>query len=162
VKGYVYVLSNPSMPGVLKIGRSAKGGAERAKSFYQTGVANPFTVEFELLTDDCCWLESEVHKELNSYRVNPDREFFSCAPYEAMVAICRLHLHGNSDHRVVHGEESDALVDLMALAYRLNIPTLDVYSSAIFLTEFSVKQAIAARDECYAKHGVDPAAGECV
>lgn len=54
-KGYVYILSNPSMPGILKIGRSINGGKGRADALYKndTGVASPFALEFEMIFDDC-------------------------------------------------------------------------------------------------------------
>jgi len=77
-KGYVYVLSNPSMPGIVKIGRSMHGGTGRAEAFYRndTGLPTPFDLEFEVLVDDCHALERDVHVELADWRANPQREFF--------------------------------------------------------------------------------------
>ena len=39
-KGYVYILSNPSMPGLVKIGRTMRSVEGRASELYQTGGAN--------------------------------------------------------------------------------------------------------------------------
>lgn len=92
MKGYVYVLSNESMPGIVKIGRSVSGGKGRAKAIYQTGVPEPFIVEFEILTDDCKRLEKTVHERMADARVSGRREFFRVSPLDAEIAIIEEHL----------------------------------------------------------------------
>ncbi len=74
--GYVYILSNASMPGLVKIGRTSRSTARRKNELYQTGVPTPFTIEMEVLSPDCAALEADIHKELSQYRVNDQREFF--------------------------------------------------------------------------------------
>src|SRR6185369_16856001 len=93
-RGYVYVLSNPSMPGVVKIGRSENGGFSRAKAMYigATGVPQPFHLEFELLSDDAHQLEESVHECLNRYRVNQSREFFRCSVSVAIESVIRNYI----------------------------------------------------------------------
>jgi nuclear transport factor 2 (NTF2) superfamily protein len=86
-RGYVYVLSNPSMPGIVKIGRSKSGEKHRAQQMYTTGVPEPFVLEFEILTNDAEDLEATVHEEMAQYRTNGSREFFSC---EVEVAVIRV------------------------------------------------------------------------
>lgn len=90
--GYVYVLSNESMPGVVKVGRSIHGGAARSISLYGTGVATPFKLEFEIFTPDHEWLESQVHMNLRFSRVNPNREFFKCPPSDAIEEILAIYM----------------------------------------------------------------------
>lgn len=88
--GYVYVLSNPSMPEIVKIGRSKHGGRVRAKDLYKqggTGIPTPFHMEFELWSDDCVRLESDIHEELCAFRVNEYREFFSIDVIGAIKAV---------------------------------------------------------------------------
>ena len=46
-KGWVYVVSNPSMPGLLKIGRTNSAVEVRIKDLDSTGVATPFKKEYE-------------------------------------------------------------------------------------------------------------------
>lgn len=77
MSGYVYILSNPSMPGLLKIGRSINGGHSRAKNMYQTGVPVPFVLEFEMLVDSPEDIEAMVHEALQKQRLSRSREFFS-------------------------------------------------------------------------------------
>lgn len=75
-KGFIYILSNPAMPGLLKIGLSQKVPDQRAEELFTTGVPQPFIVEYYCIVDDCSDLEEQVHGELRHYRVHPEREFF--------------------------------------------------------------------------------------
>ena len=79
MKGYVYILTNESMPGLVKIGRSFYGGGARAVALFSSGVPQPFVVEFEILFADCVEGEREVHDVLQDYRVSGRREFFRCS-----------------------------------------------------------------------------------
>lgn len=90
--GYVYVLSNPSMPGILKIGRSVNGGKQRATALYSTGVPTPFVLEFELLTSDAPYIEKAVHESLARFRLKDSREFFKCEVNEAAESIINEHV----------------------------------------------------------------------
>lgn len=76
-KGYVYILSNPYMPNILKIGKTKQTPKTRAKRLSQErGVIGEFEVEFQILVDDCDLVEALVHYELRDKRFNIDREFF--------------------------------------------------------------------------------------
>lgn len=152
-KGYVYVLSNPSMPGLVKIGRSISGGFARAKSFYQTGVPDSFVLEFEIFCDWHEWLETETHKALRSDRYSDKREFFKVTVAEATDTILKLYLEGisGSDSKVVDALCADVHVDLLNLAYQLDLPPLDVFEAVGYLSEFSVRQAIATYREVLAR-----------
>lgn len=74
--GYVYILINQSMPGLLKIGKTVRDSRARARELSTTGVPTPFQVAFELFSDDFDALERTVHRELNDFRVATNREFF--------------------------------------------------------------------------------------
>ncbi len=80
MKGYVYILSNPSMPGLVKIGRTTRSVDGRAMELYQTGVPMPFVIEHWVLSPDCVALERTVHSLLPDLRVGDGREFFRCDP----------------------------------------------------------------------------------
>ena len=88
---YIYVLENDTMPGVLKIGYTGKKPEERATQLSKsTGVPTPFRVAFATKCHDGEGMEYEVHQELKEYRVNNDREFFSCTLQEAQIAIEKI------------------------------------------------------------------------
>lgn len=86
-KGYVYVLSNPSMPGIVKIGRTKFNASFRASQLYQTGVPTPFVVEGEVYSPDCIELEAFVHSAMPDLRVNDMREFFRATPQDALELV---------------------------------------------------------------------------
>ncbi len=91
--GYVYILSNPAMPGIYKIGRSKHGGRVRAREIYKqggTGVPAPYKMEFELWSEDCINMELTVHDELENQRINQDREFFRIELSEAIETVMRV------------------------------------------------------------------------
>ena len=72
----VYVLTNDSIPGQVKIGFTKNNAEDRARQLYQTGSPTPFQVAFEYVCVDGMGLEQQVHKALDEYRVNDKREFF--------------------------------------------------------------------------------------
>lgn len=82
-KGYVYILSNPSMPGLVKIGRTIRSVDGRASELYQTGVPTPFVVEHFVLSPNCVELEGDIHGMMPDLRVGVGREFFRCDAQQA-------------------------------------------------------------------------------
>jgi hypothetical protein len=77
VRGYIYVLSNPKMPGLLKIGFSVRPLQERIIELSSaTGVPAPFELEAAFVSADPQDHERQIHALLAEYRV-PSREFFT-------------------------------------------------------------------------------------
>ena len=88
--GYMYILSNPAMPGLLKIGFTNRDVQERVGELTAaTGVPKPFEIEYYCLTCDVEQIESTCHRHFASKRV-PGKEFFSLAPLEALELIDSL------------------------------------------------------------------------
>lgn len=104
MKGYVYVLVNDAMPGLVKVGRS-KNSLGRAKALYcgNTGVPLPFYVHFECMFDNCVEGEAAVHADLIKDRINRGREFFSTDPDDAAIAVIRARA-GCHDYIVEYGD----------------------------------------------------------
>lgn len=89
-KGYVYVMVNPAMNGVVKIGMTTKHPDERAKELSSaTGVAMPYIVIYKREFQNCALAERLVHSilEEKGCRVNNNREFFQIDPTEAINLI---------------------------------------------------------------------------
>lgn len=81
-EGYVYCMSNMSMPGLLKIGMTLDDPDERAKELSSaTGVPYPFRVEMCKKVVNPRLKEKAMHELLSAlgFRVNEKREFFNCA-----------------------------------------------------------------------------------
>lgn len=140
--GYIYVLSNPAMPGLVKIGRSIHGGEKRAKGLYQTGVPEPFKLEFEMLVADVSYLEKAVHERLEDSRVSGRREFFKIEVSEAVVA-CMAEYASAFDYRVEYDPLCEALDVANEYAGRLGEHPFIVSSAFRFLSEFSVRDALS-------------------
>jgi len=80
-------MSNPAMPGLVKIGYSMSDPTERAQELYTSGVPLPNVVEYELRVDDPSGLEAHAHARLDHCRVNSRREWFQCSVMDAITAI---------------------------------------------------------------------------
>jgi len=75
--GYVYVLSNPAHPGLLKIGYTTDPVESRAGNLSaSTGVLENFQIEYWCLTLAAHEVERLAHTALASVRVKKNREFF--------------------------------------------------------------------------------------
>lgn len=87
-EGYVYILSNPSMSGLVKIGQTRRSPEERARELsHNTSIPADFVVEFEIFTLDRATLEKIMHEKLAPYRVNKKREFFEIGVEQAAEII---------------------------------------------------------------------------
>lgn len=90
-KQYVYILTNDTMPGLVKIGYTKNDPSKRAQQINAaTGVAMDFNVEWAYPCYNGFELEQEVHTYLDSFRLNKNREFFKMTVEEAKSVIERL------------------------------------------------------------------------
>lgn len=88
--GHIYVLINPSIEGLVKIGKTAREPKSRAKELSQaTGVATPFYVAFSIEVADCHSAEEFVYAVLehNGYRRSSNREFFEMPLQDAIEVL---------------------------------------------------------------------------
>ncbi|MCE5254185.1 MAG: GIY-YIG nuclease family protein [Actinomycetia bacterium] len=86
----VYVLTNASMPGLTKIGKTTQADmAGRMSQLYTAGVPVPFECVYACEVNDCREVEEALHTAFGGTRVNPNREFFRIEP-ERVVAVLRL------------------------------------------------------------------------
>jgi hypothetical protein len=89
--GYVYILSNSAMPGLLKIGFTTREDVrERVVELSSaTGVPSPFEVEYYCLTRRVEEVEKETHKKFASARAK-GKEFFRVDLIEAVRVVDSL------------------------------------------------------------------------
>lgn len=88
----VYVLSNPAMPNLVKIGRTTGTDANaRIAQLYTTGVPVPFKLEFACKVENADEVEQALHLAFGPNRVNPRREFFRIDPDQAIAILRLLH-----------------------------------------------------------------------
>lgn len=86
----VYVLSNPAMPGLVKIGKTNSQDIKtRMSQLYTTGVPLPFDCEYACKVKDCTQVEKAFHNAFGNIRINDKREFFEIEP-ERVIAVLEL------------------------------------------------------------------------
>ncbi len=89
-QGAVYVLTNPYMPDIVKIGATQDSVENRCKTISKaTGVPTPFEVEYECTVADCYKVEKALQAAFAPLRVNNNREFFKVTTSQ-VIAILQL------------------------------------------------------------------------
>jgi len=88
--GHVYIMLNPAMPGMVKIGRTRDQTKARARQLHSTGVPRAFVVLWQELVHDSDEVEEKLHERFKASRVNPRREFFEIEPQEAIRELMEV------------------------------------------------------------------------
>lgn len=93
--GIVYLLLNPALPNLVKIGKTQGTAEERARQLSGTGVPASFVVVYKKDFDDCDAAERFVHVllETRGYRVAANREFFDVPVPVAIEAKLAAYAH---------------------------------------------------------------------
>ena len=85
--GFTYVLSNPAMPGMVKVGYTTAQAEGLDKELNSAAVPLPYAVEFGAVTSFPVEVKARAHQMLDWHRVSKDREFFQVAPHLATEAV---------------------------------------------------------------------------
>jgi|SRR5579859_1053384 len=91
--GSVYVLTNPHMPGLCKIGSATRDTTVRAKELDNTSTPSPFAIAWQQRVEFAQQIEIQAHRLLDGRRVRDRREFFQVTVPEAIAAIRRAEEH---------------------------------------------------------------------
>ena len=75
--GYVYCLTNESIPGQCKVGFTSRDPYVRAKELNGTNLPSDMNVEWAYPFKDPLGIEQHLHKLLSKYRSNPNKEWFA-------------------------------------------------------------------------------------
>lgn len=69
--GFIYVLSNPSMQGIYKIGMTVRSVEERVKELSRsTSIPTPFKIESVFHSENPFRDEQEIHQALAQFRIS--------------------------------------------------------------------------------------------
>ena len=102
--GIVYLLTNPVMPGLVKIGMTTQEDIDkRMKELYTTGVPVPFECKFacKVKKSDCLKIEKALHKAFDPQRINQNREFFRINVDQAQATKLPAQKHMQNVHRSI-------------------------------------------------------------
>lgn len=109
--GYVYILTNKCMKGMVKIGMTSRPVDTRSKELFNTSLPMPFDEFASLKTSKFVEVEDLVHRiltKLTRKRVNESREFYKIKPGEALEILevvsrlldpadCEFHVPGREE-----------------------------------------------------------------
>jgi hypothetical protein len=125
--GYLYVLSNPAMPGILKIGMSTRSGAYLSAELYKknSGIPLPFVLEFEIFSHEVEAHENSVYEELAALHVNVERGFFRIDVPDAIASVSGSVL---GDHGLYVREEWCELdpSDVLFLSHETGLHPMEI------------------------------------
>lgn len=77
-KGFIYILSNPSMPSIYKVGLTRNSVQQRMQELNTTGVPRPFELvkKYEVHETKLLEIEQLAHSKLTSKNIHHGKEFF--------------------------------------------------------------------------------------
>ena len=89
---FVYVLSNKSMPGIVKVGFTTTSPKQRVKEINSaTGVIEKWDLEWSVECTEAHDLERKTHEYLKDFRVSKNREGFYMHPTQAIAAVQKIN-----------------------------------------------------------------------
>lgn len=87
-KGYIYLLRNAAHDlDIFKIGLTTNAVEKRAKQLSGTPSPDKFMIINRWAVQDCVLAEKLIHEKLDSFRLNPKREFFKIKLEDAIKEI---------------------------------------------------------------------------
>jgi len=88
VRGWVYIITNKAIPGLIKIGYTLKDPILRANELDNSGAPHPYQVHYEVLVYEPLEIEQRTHKALKDFREG--KEWFRCSLEDAVTAIHKV------------------------------------------------------------------------
>ena len=86
--GYLYIISSPSLPDMVKIGVTRRlNPSIRVKELSSSSLPFPFELNAYCFNNDAFELELNMHNYFDAYRVSPNREFFYVPIEQAIDAL---------------------------------------------------------------------------
>lgn len=124
--GFVYCLSNPCMPGVLKIGITHRSPMLRCEELSRsTGVPAPFTLLCYGEVENPDEAELYLHEVFSDDRINNSREFFK-TNFESVMTL----IEENTEHFCITKAGNQALFDDIGHTLNPKAPFLRLVASA--------------------------------
>ncbi len=106
--GFVYFVTNPAMPGIVKIGMTLKHPLERmAELSTSTSCPQPFSMLAFFDTPAPAEVERAIHHSLAWCRINGRREFFR-APLQHLEA--QMRRWGRADSGCFHSSKLESRI----------------------------------------------------
>jgi hypothetical protein len=144
-KGYLYILANPSIKGLVKIGYSDRDPSLRMSELFSTGVPEKFILLYEALILDPHECEKIVHQQLSQFRYRLNREYFSLTGELAIALVKNILLsagitvlHEEKRVNLVAGEDSKA--EYLSMLSSMKSKSINFFENYNKLSEFYNKE----------------------
>ena len=114
--GYIYLLINYSMPGLIKVGRTTRAPALRVDELSApTGIPTPFVLVYDVLVPDAPRAENEIHRILASRfrRLADKREHFEAPIHETVKLMISIRETQESSTIPDRFPASDPILELL-------------------------------------------------
>ena len=141
----VYVLTNESMPGYIKIGKTTDL-ERRMKEIDNTSVALPFECFHASVVKDMNYVEKQLHEAFSDHRVRASREFFELSPARVESVLKLVELENVTPNVDIVESKDDQLALNKARRKRpnfdfnsLNIP---IGSELVFAYDEKIKAVV--------------------
>lgn len=100
--GWLYVISSPSLSGMVKIGCTKRlNPTIRVRELSSSSLPYSFKTHCFVFNDDCFELETQMHHYFDDKRVAPNREFFYITPQQVIDVL------KNKFNQEIHFEEEN-------------------------------------------------------
>lgn len=107
MSGIVYVLTNPAMPGLVKIGITASDVEGRIRSLDNTSVPLSFECFYAAEVTEPSRVERAIHEAFGDHRIRKSREFFRISPDKPKAIIELLCIRNVTPGQDVISEADD-------------------------------------------------------
>ena len=145
--GFVYILTNEAMPGLIKIGLTDQDDVEsRIRGLDTTGVALPFQCYYAARVEDNRKVERALHTAFGDFRLRPNREFFRLDPYKVKAILEVLELEDVTPRT----EIVESLDDIQALRnasikagrFKFSTASIPLGSTLNFVKDLSITATV--------------------
>lgn len=145
----VYVLTNPAMPGLVKIGRTTREDPQvRMNELYSTGVPLPFECAIAKQIEDgrADQLEQALHTAFRPDRVNSSREFFAISIDRVKALLCAwpgtdVTPQVNQETEALKAEEREAVKKFKSRRPNLNFIEMGIPVESLLVSSETGEEA---------------------
>ena len=148
--GIVYILSNPAMPGLVKIGKTGNLDS-RMRSLFSSGVPLPFRCVYAKKVKNYSDVEHKLHGGLKSVRENLNREFFRI-PGEDVINLLKMMPGEDVTPKEDHFEDKEdqvAFEKATRIGQRFNFEMIGIKSGSIlnFAGDDSITCTVSSKNK---------------
>ena len=146
MSGFLYFLTNRTIPNLIKIGYTNTSLQDRLTQLNTTGLPIPFDVSASFIVNNPAETEKQIHIILDKYRFNKNREFFKTSTKKALeksISVILADLSSNCKNsnsasksiQPSHNLEDNTILLLKSLTGQMKSQGYDVFDLRDIINE---------------------------